>query len=180
MARKEWGPCHSSLKMTYYAPLFLYEVYSLLTKLYYLIKYLLKSIMALVLYQGTNNAQQSSGPASGTIGQSDYTSPEDIQNITNQIENLTSKQRQKAYIGLGNQGATCYMNSLLQSLYMTPEFRQFIYSWQYIPDLHGDKDYCIPYQLQKLFAKLQLSRRSFVDTKGLTKSFGWDNASSFE
>ena len=72
------------------------------------------------------------------------------------------------------------MNSLLQSLYMTPEFRQFIYSWKYNEDLHGNKDYCIPYQLQKLFANLQLSRRNFVDTKGLTKSFGWESAMSFE
>ena len=31
------------------------------------------------------------------------------------------------YVGLSNQGATCYLNSLIQSLYMTPEFRSAIY-----------------------------------------------------
>jgi hypothetical protein len=31
--------------------------------------------------------------------------------------------------GLRWQGATCYMNSVLQSLYMTPEFRHAIFSW---------------------------------------------------
>eukprot|EP00292_Cryptomonas_paramecium_P023076 CAMPEP_0113685416 /NCGR_PEP_ID=MMETSP0038_2-20120614/14657_1 /TAXON_ID=2898 /ORGANISM="Cryptomonas paramecium" /LENGTH=198 /DNA_ID=CAMNT_0000605495 /DNA_START=516 /DNA_END=1109 /DNA_ORIENTATION=- /assembly_acc=CAM_ASM_000170 len=31
--------------------------------------------------------------------------------------------------GLANQGATCYLNSLLQILYAIPEFRSFIYSW---------------------------------------------------
>ena len=35
------------------------------------------------------------------------------------------------YRGLSNQGATCYLNSLLQSLYMTPEFRSAIFKWSY-------------------------------------------------
>ena len=72
------------------------------------------------------------------------------------------------------------MNSVLQTLYMTPDFRRFIYSWRYNPDLHGDKDYSIPFQLQKLFANLQLSRRTHIDTKSLTKSFGWESGVSFE
>lgn len=42
-----------------------------------------------------------------------------------------SKQR---YVGLSNQGATCYMNSLLQTLYMTPEFRTALYKWKYDPE----------------------------------------------
>lgn len=28
------------------------------------------------------------------------------------------------FVGLDNQGATCYLNSLIQALYMTPELRQ--------------------------------------------------------
>ena len=35
----------------------------------------------------------------------------------------------RIFAGLGNQGATCYMNSLLQALYMTPEFRKMLYAW---------------------------------------------------
>eukprot|EP00904_Undaria_pinnatifida_P003906 jgi/Undpi1/13516/HiC_scaffold_8.g03175.m1 len=41
------------------------------------------------------------------------------------------------FVGLSNQGATCYMNSLLQTLYMTPEFRAALYEWKHessIPD----------------------------------------------
>ena len=40
------------------------------------------------------------------------------------------------YSGLYNQGATCYLNSLLQSLYMTPEFRAGLYAWKF----EGEKD----------------------------------------
>ena len=36
----------------------------------------------------------------------------------------------KTFKGLQNQGATCYMNSLLQALYMTPDFRQMIYKFK--------------------------------------------------
>lgn len=32
------------------------------------------------------------------------------------------------FIGLENQGATCYLNSLLQSMYMTPELRNGLLS----------------------------------------------------
>ena len=35
--------------------------------------------------------------------------------------------KKQEFVGLSNQGATCYMNSLLQTLYMTPEFRREIY-----------------------------------------------------
>lgn len=35
------------------------------------------------------------------------------------------------YKGLNNQGATCYMNSLLQTLFMTPEFRSALYNWEF-------------------------------------------------
>jgi hypothetical protein len=31
------------------------------------------------------------------------------------------------HVGLVNQGATCYLNSLLQVLYMTPGFRQSVF-----------------------------------------------------
>ena len=35
------------------------------------------------------------------------------------------------YKGIANIGATCYINSFLQTLFMTPEFRDGIYRWTY-------------------------------------------------
>eukprot|EP01119_Soliformovum_irregulare_P011982 TRINITY_DN3073_c1_g1_i2.p1 TRINITY_DN3073_c1_g1~~TRINITY_DN3073_c1_g1_i2.p1 ORF type:complete len:1102 (+),score=434.53 TRINITY_DN3073_c1_g1_i2:50-3355(+) len=37
-------------------------------------------------------------------------------------------RKEGALVGLLNQGATCYLNSLIQSLYMTPEFKSEIYA----------------------------------------------------
>ncbi|GMF42516.1 unnamed protein product [Phytophthora fragariaefolia] len=108
----------------------------------------------------------------------------------------------KAFTGLSNQGATCYMNSLLQSMFMTPEFRQGLYRWTCHRAAKGDEqaddeqqdgqaeeeeddeeeadEDNIPLQLQNLFAKLQLTTQDAISTKALTKSFGWTGADVFQ
>ena len=59
------------------------------------------------------------------------------------------------FVGLVNQAMTCYLNSLLQTLYMTPEFRNTLYRWKFDGgEEQGLKN--IPYQLQKLFLQLQV------------------------
>lgn len=60
------------------------------------------------------------------------------------------------YVGLVNQAMTCYLNSLLQALYMTPEFRNALYNWEYIDRSEKDETSSIPFQLQKLFLNLQV------------------------
>ena len=79
-----------------------------------------------------------------------------------------------SYVGLSNQGATCYLNSLLQTLFMTPEFRKAIFSWHYDRAINGPEQHCIPLQLQRLFGQLALGKLKAVDTIALTKSFGWE------
>ena len=53
---------------------------------------------------------------------------------------------------------------------MTPEFRFKILNWIYRQDKHSIKSDCIPYQIKKLFARLQLKSRGSEETKDLTKS----------
>ncbi|KAI3902000.1 hypothetical protein MKW92_032897 [Papaver armeniacum] len=75
------------------------------------------------------------------------------------------------YVGLKNQGATCYLNSLLQTLYHIPYFRKAVY---HMPTTENDlPSESIPLALQSLFYKLQYGKNS-VGTKELAKSFGWN------
>lgn len=62
------------------------------------------------------------------------------------------------YVGLVNQAMTCYLNSLLQALYMTPEFRNALYNWEFDGQ---NESRSIPFQLQKLFLNLQVGVHIF-------------------
>ena len=94
------------------------------------------------------------------------------------------------FVGLINQAMTCYLNSLLQTLFMTPEFRNAIYRWQYKPALQltgvlsseqiSASKKNIPYQLQKLFLQMQTSNKKCLHTQDLTQSFGWGSDDAFQ
>lgn len=70
------------------------------------------------------------------------------------------------YTGLMNQGATCYLNSILQSLYFTKVFRNAVY--------RAESGELVP-SLQRLFYLLSTSPNP-VETDPLTKALGWDAA----
>ncbi|KAJ3300789.1 hypothetical protein HK104_003759 [Borealophlyctis nickersoniae] len=86
-----------------------------------------------------------------------------------------NSKAETGYVGLKNQGATCYMNSLLQSLYFTTYFRKATFQ---IPTKGEDPTKSIPLALQRVFYNLQFSDDP-VGTIELTKSFGWDTHESF-
>ena len=86
------------------------------------------------------------------------------------------------FVGLYNQGATCYMNSALQILYMTPKFRNLINSLILCDKILGNPTLFIPQgqkyniilTLQKLFSELNLMNLKATKTKELTEAFGWE------
>lgn len=89
-------------------------------------------------------------------------------------------RKNTGYVGFKNQGATCYMNSLLQTLFMLGSFRRAVYEMP-LPDADDDVrggSRMICYALQKVFYELQTSSTT-VKTKKLTESFGWDNSDAF-
>ncbi|KAA3675624.1 ubiquitin carboxyl-terminal hydrolase 47 [Paragonimus westermani] len=79
------------------------------------------------------------------------------------------------FAGLINSGMTCYMNSLLQTLFMTPEFRNALYLWRF-EGTSTEAVTSIPYQLQRLFVQLYTTKSAAVSTNGVTTSFGWRSA----
>ena len=111
----------------------------------------------------------------------------------------TEMRSASGFVGLANQGATCYMNSLLQTLFMNRAFRRGIFQWtdpdpapnggaagpQDVASGDGDGDGggggaksrgakdILP-QLQMLFAQLQHSARSCYDPAAFTEALSLD------
>ncbi|EAY06298.1 Clan CA, family C19, ubiquitin hydrolase-like cysteine peptidase [Trichomonas vaginalis G3] len=95
---------------------------------------------------------------------------------TNYAVSTVSSKDETGFVGLHNQGATCYLNSLLQTLYTLPAFRKVVYE---MPTTGTeDEKKSIPLNLQRLFCQMQL-RKEPCSTKELTTSFGWGSTETF-
>ncbi|KAI1702064.1 BTB/POZ domain-containing protein [Ditylenchus destructor] len=84
-------------------------------------------------------------------------------------------KKHTGHIGLKNQGATCYMNSILQTFFFTNKLRKAVYM---MPTEEDDQESSVALAMQRVFYELQFSEAP-VGTKKLTKSFGWDSVDSF-
>lgn len=106
------------------------------------------------------------------------------------------------FVGLENKASTCYLNALVQVLFCTPEFREMVYRMprrsaapassapaaSSSPEAQAsavaapaasstpvDRKNDVVFQLQALFARLQLATEKLVSTDALTTSFGWSS-----
>ena len=98
------------------------------------------------------------------------------------------KRRDLNLSGIINQGATCYLNTLIQTLLYTTEFRDSLFSLtaqelgispnftqQQQQQQQPIKQRVILIELQRLFAQLMLLDQEACSTNRLTDSFGWSN-----
>ncbi|XP_015755638.1 PREDICTED: ubiquitin carboxyl-terminal hydrolase 24-like [Acropora digitifera] len=74
---------------------------------------------------------------------------------------------QCGFVGLKNAGATCYMNSVLQQLYMQPALREAILSFD---DSHPDKE-SVFFQIQSVFGHLMDSKLQYFAPEQFWKCF---------
>lgn len=64
------------------------------------------------------------------------------------------------FVGMKNGGATCYMNAILQQLFMQPSIRKLLLS---VPEVGAPEENIdnIFYQMQTMFANLALTKKDF-------------------
>ena len=91
-----------------------------------------------------------------------------VELLVSKTFNNISKLDDGQYNGIKNEGATCYMNSMLQTLYSIYPFRKAVFQ---IPTEKDDYSSII-LSLQRLFFDLT-TNHSPVSARNLIKSFGW-------
>ncbi|RLN26492.1 hypothetical protein BBJ28_00010421 [Nothophytophthora sp. Chile5] len=77
--------------------------------------------------------------------------------------------------GLRNLGATCYLNSMLQCLFVNLPFRRAVYEWEPKQPPVNAQQALQMRALQKLFAQMQLGRQSFYDPTEFASTLALNN-----
>ena len=85
---------------------------------------------------------------------------------------MRDKTRPETYDVLIAQAATCYLNTLVQSLFMCPELRCALFNWTYDPKVNKPRAECIPYQLQRMFVQMQTAPQQAPAKKGIKGAAG--------
>ena len=84
--------------------------------------------------------------------------------------NLRDFEKQK-YIGLNNYGATCYLNSLLQQMYMIPSFKEDLFKFNINESNEEKLSESTIYNMQKTFINLKRSNMQYYPPMDFIKSF---------
>jgi len=88
-------------------------------------------------------------------------------------KNIVTKGNEKHYVGLKNVGFTCFINAMLQQLFMIPVFRHTILNISSSEiDSQGDD---VVYNLQQIFKNLLLSDQECYMPDHFYKSFKWSD-----
>lgn len=108
---------------------------------------------------------------------------EDHQFVINGVFDLGEfhSKRTQEYAGLVNNGMTCYMNSLLQTLYQIKEIPRNIFSLPY--EEYKDKEdvgnWKSVFAFQCLYYHMLSNKNRAAETRILTDAFGWNSAEVF-
>eukprot|EP01012_Entosiphon_sulcatum_P035236 TRINITY_DN4474_c0_g1_i1.p1 TRINITY_DN4474_c0_g1~~TRINITY_DN4474_c0_g1_i1.p1 ORF type:complete len:1106 (+),score=261.32 TRINITY_DN4474_c0_g1_i1:871-4188(+) len=126
------------------------------------------SDLTLLVGAFTVKQAMSSGSTSVGTGTGNY--------VVSKSANYDSR-KETGYVGLVNQGATCYLNSLLQAMFHLSAFRTEVYR---IPteEESDAPNKRIPLALQRLFYNLEFKPQA-GNTNGLTAAFGWTDRDAF-